>query len=171
MDPEALHDIVEPTAVSWMPSTVGWVIVGVVLLGMALRSGWLRYRRWQADAYRRAGLVELLSLRAAVLGTEGSPVGDGIGGSGEREALASLPALVKRVALAAADRGEVAAMTGDVWLAWLDGSYHRPAFTHGVGRLLPELAYAPGLAGRLDRTEIDQLLGLVEDWIRTHRVA
>ena len=153
MNPERLHDIVEPAAVSWVPQTAGWLVLGVFLTAIAAWWGWTRYVAWRDAAYRRAALKVLAELRA-----------------GGVAALPSVPALVKRVAISAAGRRSVASLSGTAWLTYLDRSYTRAAFTEGPGRILPELAYASET--RLDgmgQTELDALFGLLDEWIRTHR--
>ena len=154
MNPDRLHDIVEPTAVSWLPQTAGWLVLAVLLVGVAAWWAWKRYEAWRNAAYRRAALEVLAELRA-----------------GGTTALPSLPALVKRVAISASDRRSVAALSGRAWLEYLDRSYVGAAFTEGPGRLLPELAYASReTIGGIGQADVDGLFALLEDWIRTHRV-
>jgi hypothetical protein len=162
MNPDRLHDIIEPQAVSWLPQTVGWAVLAVVVFAVLARWSWSRYRAWQRAAYRRDALAELAKLQQTVM-TDGDR-------AARTRALAALPELVKRVALSATDRAAVAGLSGEAWLSYLDRSYARPAFTEGLGRRLPELTYAPpdrihGLVG----PELESLFALVEDWIRTHR--
>ena len=59
MNPDRLHDIVEPVAVSWLPQTGGWAVLALLLTAAVGWWAWARYRAWQAAAYRRAALVEL----------------------------------------------------------------------------------------------------------------
>ena len=72
---------------------------------------------------------------------------------------------MKRTALACRPRVEVAALTGDAWLRFLDESYGGDGFTRGAGRALTALAYeaSPEVDG-------DALVPLVRDWIRKHDV-
>ena len=58
-------------------------------------------------------------------------------------AVAEIPVLVKGIALAFGPRSEVASLTGDAWLQFLDRSYGGSGFTEGPGRLLPTIAYRP----------------------------
>lgn len=147
-----LHDIVVPEPLPWWPPAPGWIVLaGLLFLAFAILS-WFRWRLWKRDAYRRAALVEL----------------DRIGG-GEREELASLPALIKRTALAAYPRTEVAPLYGDAWLEFLDREGHTDRFTRGPGRLLLELSFRPGAAEALDAQGATELLALARDWIRRHR--
>lgn len=60
-----LHDVTIPDSVSWVPQTIGWKILGVVLLLVAF---YLTYRlalRWWNNRYRKEALkeIELLDAR------------------------------------------------------------------------------------------------------------
>ena len=159
IDMTRMHDIVAPAPVSYAPQTVGWYIVGAVALaGLAwLGVRWLR--RYQSRRYRRLALDELAAIDAALVDP-----------AGRADALGRIPALVKRVGLAAFPREEVASLSGDAWLARLDRSLGGDAFARGPGQLLPTLAYAP--ASSLQSVTDDRvraLVDLVRLWIRTHR--
>ncbi|UXA00060.1 DUF4381 domain-containing protein [Vibrio splendidus] len=59
-----LHDVTIPESVSWMPQTVGWKILGVALLLVAI---YLTYRlalKWWNNRYRQEALKELTLLDA-----------------------------------------------------------------------------------------------------------
>jgi hypothetical protein len=94
---ERLHDLVLPPEVSCWPPAPGWyavfalVLVAVALLG---RRAW---KRWRANAYRRAALRELDSMEDA----------------------AAIAELLRRTALAIAPRPLIAEKTGTAWLDWL----------------------------------------------------
>ena len=85
-------------------------------------------------------------------------------------ALGDLATLVRRAALHTAPRDQVAALSGDAWLSFLDGGLRGDAFRSGAGRLLVDAPYRPPAAiARIERTEIDALCALVERWLRLHR--
>jgi cbb3-type cytochrome oxidase subunit 3 len=155
---EKLHEILLPEPVSWMPQTIGWYVVfGLVLLVV----GWWVYRslrRFQKNRYRRLALAELAVIERELQQPER-----------RGKALAEIPFLLKWTALAAFPRIDVAGLSGERWLAFLDKTMGGKGFTEGVGCLLPELAY--GLALRIadisDET-IYKLLHLVRRWIKMH---
>ena len=102
-----LHDIAPPPPVSMMPATWAWAALAAVLLA-ALAAGlrlWLGHRR--RTAYRRAALAELRTLAPALA-------------RGDPGALAALDRLIRRTALAAFPRAEVATLAGADWIAFLD---------------------------------------------------
>jgi hypothetical protein len=101
-----LGDIAAPPPVSMLPATWGWAVLAALvlaLLALGLRV-WLRHYR--ATAYRRAALAELRGHAPAL--TANDPV-----------ALARLATLLRRTALAAFPRPEVATLAGPDWLAFL----------------------------------------------------
>lgn len=143
-----LEEIELPEKVPFSPETIGWYflagLLGVALLWVA----WRFWRKWQSNAYRREAMTEL----------------------GEIEATPEhLPELLKRVALAAYPRVQVAELSGDAWLGFLDGTLGTTDFTRGIGHWLPELAYDPGAAGRMSEKENKSLFGLAARWIRGHQ--
>ena len=159
IDMSRVHDIVSPEAVSYAPQTVGWYVLGLLALAavvwVALR--WLR--GYRARRYRRDGLAELAILESQLRDP-----------TTRIDALERIPVLVKRVGLAAFPREQVAALSGDAWLARLDASMGGNAFARGPGQLLPTLAYAP--ASSLETVADDHvraLVDLVRRWIRNHR--
>lgn len=151
---KGLQEIPLPPPVSYRPATVGWAVVGVLLLAIAAYAAWRAWRRWQANAYRRAALRELADLETR-LGAAATHAG----------AAAELPALVKRTALACFPRERVAPTTEDEWLAFLDRTCPPGGFVTGAGRLLPKIAYA---ADQPADGELRDLTALVRRWIERH---
>ncbi len=144
----ALRPLHVPAPVEWWPPAPGWwVLVG---LGVALLTlvWWLRRRR----ALRRAALRELRRL-------QDDARGDGDFAAGVNQ-------LLRRFALVCYPRREVAALSGEAWLAFLET--HSPAggFAAGPGRALLRAPYAPRC--EFDR---DALAVLARGWIRRQRVS
>ena len=87
-------------------------------------------------------------------------------------ALRSVPALLKRSALAAYPRQTVASLAGEEWLRFLDDSYGGSGFSEGPGRLLLQAAYAPATQLQtLSESERRELIDLAREWVRRHRGA
>jgi len=159
VDLARLHDLVMPPAVSYAPSTVGWYILGALLIvALAwLVSRWLAHRR--ARRYRRDALRELAAIEARLRGAE------------RAAAFIELDVLIKRVALAAYSRADVAALSGDAWLSFLDHARGGRTFTSGDGRALGELPYTSIEARQSVSAErTSALVDAVRDWIEGHRV-
>jgi Ca-activated chloride channel family protein len=136
-----------PPEVSLWPQTWPSRIVIVLLIVGLIAGLWWFIRWWHANRYRRAALAEL----------------DTIVSSGP--APGSLAVLVRRTALAAFPRAEVAALSGRDWLAFLDSSYGGTGFSQGPGKVLAAAPYEPYATGADDNALAD----LVRRWIRKHR--
>ena len=132
MDPEQipLRDLHLPEAVGWWPLAPGWwLLMGLAAVGLALL---LRQylRRRARGAARRHALQQLKELTAEY--------------EQHRDAVrfsAALSELLRRTMLAYAPRQEVAGLTGDAWLAWLDRDLDAPRFQTAAGRKLLEMPY------------------------------
>lgn len=140
---DLLHDLVTPAPVSWWPPTPGWSIVLAALALAALALAVKALIHWQRNRYRREAL-HLLEDPAT------TP--------------AQWSALLKRTALAAWPREEVAHLTGGAWLDFLDRTGGTRAFSEGAGRSIEDLAFDPQAGG-----SADELKALVGGWIRNHR--
>jgi len=153
-----LRDIVEPASIPWWPPAPGvWLLLALVVVWMVagLVLWWVHWRR---RAYRRAGLRELRGIAAR------------LGQAPERAAaLVDLAALLKRVALVAYTREQVAALSGNAWLTFLDRTGGTTRFTGGPGAVLAEVSSRPGLGAALDVTQVEALVATAQDWIRQHR--
>ncbi len=155
-DLDRLHEIVPPEAVAWTPQTVGWYLLAAVLAVLLVWVGVRLRRHWVADRFRRQALAELAKIE------------EGLGSPESREAsLRSLPALLKRAALASTPRQEVASLAGGDWLAWLDSGLGSDDFSAGEGRVLAEIAYLPsGSLDQLPEERARHLVALARRWIR-----
>lgn len=154
---DKLQEIRLPAPVAWTPQTVGWyVLAALAALGLLWLARALA-RRWAANRYRRAALAELAGIKGR-LGGETGPA----------RALAEIPALLKRTALATFPREEVAGLSGETWLGFLDSSAGTTDFSSGPGQMLADLPYSPA-AQSPPADDIRQLLSVSQRWIRRHR--
>ena len=153
-DPLAsLHPLREPPPIEWWPPAPGWWLVLALLLAGLLAAGWLLRRRYRAGAYRRRALAQLLALREERL-DQGDRTGY----------VAGTNALLKSVAMHAWPRAEVAASSGETWLAFLndtmpEGERFDPGFvTAAYRKECPDI-------------DLEALHQSAAVWIRCHRVA
>ena len=154
-DPVAgLIDIPLPQEVSLWPETWASRIAVVVLLVTAVVAIWrfISYRR--ANRYRREALAELTRITSA---PDTAP----------NELAAQLSLLVRRTALAAFPRQQIAPLSGAAWLAFLDQSSGGTEFSRGAGRWLVSAPYAKTEPNDSQRPE---LIELTRRWIRGHHV-
>lgn len=155
---DRLHDIVLPQDVAWWPVSSGaWLVLAFVLVWIAA-AGLLWWRRYRRNAYRRAALRCLEQLRAELRA-----------GATSSAAVGELAELLKRTALAAFPRHDVAMLSGDRWLQFLARTSGLPDFTAAAGRTLVEATFNPS-STRVGPGECERLFGLARKWITAHRV-
>jgi hypothetical protein len=144
-----LYDIVIPDPVSlWPPGPAWFVLAGLILVGIACVV-WLRYRRWQRDAYRRTALEQLDTTHT----------------------IPEISLLLKRVALVSYDRREVAGLAGTDWIEFLRNTGGR--FADDDGRLLAAAYRNPATdrgANTVSPPPLDSLVSSARAWIRNHHV-
>lgn len=147
-----LRDIHLPPEPGFWPPAPGWWLLFGLLLALAFwlgRLGWSQYRRFRR---RQRILLELDQLERA--GLSGPAL------------IAAVSALLKRVALSRYPRTEVAALTGEAWLAFLDRTGGDGRFSGGAGRALAHGAYAPEARARGQQDNEQALLSVARDWLR-----
>ncbi|TCU08396.1 DUF4381 domain-containing protein [Rhizobium sullae] len=155
----SLHDIAMPEPVSWMPQTWGWaVLIGAILAMLALAGlRWLLHYR--ANAYRREALALLVAVEERLRRPETRQ--DGIRELGE---------VLKRAALAAWPRADVASLSGGSWVSFLDAHDDDKA-GHALERLLDDLEYhGAQVVSDLPSNLCGDLVAAARDWIERHHV-
>lgn len=108
-----LRDIVQLPPVSWWPLAPGWWVVLMVLAIISIVAAVRAWQRWSANAYRRAALHELQSATT----------------------VSAVEKILKRAALCAFSRKEVASLAGHAWCQWLgetSGSEVPPTVAHSL---------------------------------------
>jgi hypothetical protein len=157
MDPTQipLRGLHFPAAISWWPLAPGWwllIAIVVVALVLLLRS-WMR-RRTRAAARRHA--LKQLEHATLAYAEHRNPAKLGI----------EVSELLRRTMLAYAPRADVAGLTGDAWLEWLDRDLPASRFRQGAGRELIDLPYRdPETAGA--DVDLDGMLAAVRERLRT----
>ncbi len=138
-----LHDFYQPPPPPWYPQTIGWYVVfataALLLLWLAMHL----LRRRRENRYRREALRELASIEAT-----------------------QLSALLKRTALSAWPREEVAALSGPAWLRFLDTSAHKPLFESTPENRIEDLALSPSKLSSEDESALRSAAG---SWIKHHK--
>jgi len=147
-----LRDIHLPTAISWWPLAVGWWIL-LSVLAAAVLIGWLMYRR----RYRERAALRALNAVAESLAKGTAPV----------LCVQRISMILRRFAMSIEAPNTVAGLTGEQWLAFLDGRWPRDEFAAGVGRVLIYGPYAP--PDRVSESDATALNELCIDWVRAQR--
>ncbi|MGZ8250146.1 DUF4381 domain-containing protein [Methylomagnum sp.] len=141
-----LRDIHLPESVGWWPPAIGWwlllILVPLLIVGLV----------WVIRRLRRVSPVKLARRELDALRADAS--------LDPAEKLRRLSILLRRTALSIHPRDEVASLTGEAWLRWLDSGLGEPRFSRGVGRWLVDVPYRP-----TPPTDLDELLDLCRDWL------
>lgn len=153
-----LHDIVVPDGVNlWWPPAPGWYVLAGLVIGLAAWGLWRIRQRRKAARYRVEALAELRMLRRHARDPQA--------------ATADLLILLKRTALAAYPRAQVAGLSGEPWWGFLDLSGGRPDFADGLGNLAEQLVYAQQGGDTVSARDLRRLYKAAEHWIKRHRPA
>ena len=138
---DMMEPVPEPPAISLMPQTPGWIVLGIIVVGLAFWAARALQARHRERAYRRAALAEL-----AEIGNDS----------------AKIATLLRRTALAGFPRDQVAGLVGEDWLNFLDQSYGGKGFSGEQGQVF--------LAAPYRQSAPDPALGaLARDWITLHK--
>ncbi|MEM8769776.1 MAG: DUF4381 domain-containing protein [Pseudomonadota bacterium] len=144
-----LHDIVEPPAASWLPVTGGWWVLACWLLTALALCGLALRRRYQQNRYRRVALARV----EEILAESAQPA-------------AELVTLLKRTALAAYPRGQVAGLYGAAWRDFLIDASGDDPLVRETAAQIAAAAYDPSLS---EAAAAPELAAGVRRWIRCHR--
>ena len=157
MDPREipLRDLHLPDAIGWWPLAPGWWLLIVLAVAALAWLAWRLAARRRRAAARRQALGQLESI-----GRCWAESGDAVGTARE------LSTLLRRAMLAYSPRSDVAGLTGDAWLHWLDRDLPDRAFTQGPGRCLLDLPYRNPASTGPD-LDIDGLIGAVRQRLQT----
>tara|TARA_B100002003_G_scaffold83203_1_gene77647 strand:- start:13589 stop:14137 length:549 start_codon:yes stop_codon:yes gene_type:complete len=152
VDPLAqLRDIHLPGPIDSWPPAPGWWILAIAAMAVVIYGLYYLYQRWMRNQYRRDALKHLGVLKTTC---ENEPA----------EYLTRFNELLKRVALSHYTREQVASLTGEAWVAFLDLTGETQEFSMGAGQVLVSGNYRP------DRDiSIDDLHQIGSHWIKHHR--
>lgn len=146
---DLMHGLVMPEPVAWLPETPGWWIVLGWLLAVLLLVAWQFIKRRQRNRYRRDALTELKSIAARPE-------------LGPAESAQRIATLLKRTALAAYPREDVAALYGADWAQFLKESAGNDPQVADAADMLAAAAYRPDIDGGV-------MVEPARRWIRLHR--
>jgi len=135
-----LRDIAVPPPVSWWPLAPGWWFIIVLIISVLSYIAYRAWCNWCASAYRRAALCEL---NAATT-------------------IADVSNILKRTALVAFPRGEVASLSGKQWCTWLQrtGTMSLPAAVL--------IAFTKDVFSNQQTQALPEVIDFAEAWIRSH---
>ena len=148
-----LRDVHLPEAVGFFPLAVGWWIT-MALIPILL---WISFKIYK-HLTRKTAVKSAKKLLAALKQDKTKT---------EAQVLAEISALLRRVAMSVAPRGECASLTGQTWLEYLDKWLKTPEFTQGVGQCLADVNYRKNQKEKID---IEELIKLTERWLKAQKI-
>jgi hypothetical protein len=146
---DLMHGLVMPGAVSMLPMTPGWWILSCWLFAVLVLACLYLLKRRRRNRYRREALTVLKSIERE---SDLSPP----------ESAQRIAALLKRTALAAYPRQQVASLSGSEWARFLIESANEDRQISEAAGMLAAAAYRPDVDGR-------ELSAPARRWIRLHR--
>lgn len=152
---QALRAYRLPDPVAWWPPAPGWWMLAILMLAVIAGALWLLFERRRRLAAAKQAQQELNRLRHDLALRKDTV-----------SFVRRLSVLLRRYALARFPRDDVAALTGEDWLVFLDAQGGNGRFLNGPGRHLADAPYRAGAD-----VPAEQLAALVEDWIRCNRRA
>lgn len=145
-----LKELPLPEPIGYWPQATGWYVVAAVVVLMLAWWLWRRWQSWQGNAYRRDALVRIDAMAE------------------DPALLADLPLVLRRCALLAYRRSEVASLRGEAWIEWLNRTAKRDLFSKDDARLIDALAYAGDSRLGADCDALARLLASSKSWVRSH---
>jgi hypothetical protein len=150
---KGIEEVLSPQAISWWPQAPGWKYVAIILGLLAIWYGWRRWQWWLQNRYRREAARALQKL---VDTHRDSP-----------EMLYPLARLLKASALQAFERRDIAPLSGEAWVRWLNEQLPEAVFCENSSRLLARAQYRP--LTEIDSNSMAQLVDQARSWIHNHR--
>lgn len=146
-----LRDIHLPGVIPFWPPAPGWWILTALVL-VSVLGGWWSYRRYQ-DRQRSATRLARVQLQQIVSRYEAD--------RNALELVSELSILLRRLSISLFPRTEVASLTGQAWLEFLDRQSGQSHFSNGSGRLLSEAPYRR----EVSVGEAEQVLDYCRQWL------
>jgi len=157
MEPQSLplRDIHMPEPMTWWPLAPGWwILLGLfclLILAIFLLRRWLIKQRKMP---KRVALRELEKLQRDYQQHHNS-----------QTLIQGVSILLRRFFITEYSRTQVASLTGEAWLQFLDQQLGKPQFTQGEGRCLIEAPYRANV-----KFEVETLLKICHSIITTQPV-
>ena len=136
-----LRDIAQPPPVPWWPPAAGWWFLFALLIITSATLLYRTWRSWRANGYRRAALREIRTAS-----TE-----------------AQIADILKRTALCAYPRSQIASLTGSQWCAWLRDTGGQE-LSESLQRSLTS-----GVFRDESLTNTNELAVFADHWVKNHR--
>ena len=155
-----LNDIVLPEAVGWWPLASGWYFLLGLLLIILVWFIYTSIKHRINNRYRRTALHQLQLLAPEVNKAD------------KRDSvLRQIPILLKRTALTAYPRRQLASLTGKNWYDFLNSKVGTPPFTESICNSLDNISYSVGSLDTVDAEAASELMKACKHWLKHHQPA
>jgi len=144
-----LRDIHIPEAIGGWPPAFGWWLLAVLMLLLPGVLVWLYRRLTRLTAVKTA--------RKLLKALRNDPSRDDL------TKITELSALLRRVAISTDTRAEVAGLTGQNWLTYLDRTVKGAPFSEGPGRVLLDTHYRKTAPSEPALRDVFQVC---DDWLK-----
>ena len=153
-----IDEIILPEAVSMWPSAPGWKVLSIIILLWVLYRtvNWIKYtwrNRYRGEVLRQIDKIQKQSENDI------------------NSVISILPHYLKVTALQAYPRHDVASLSGNEWLIFLDLHYAGPSFSKSVGKKLLTISYLPQEQWQISKEESRTLIKMSRQWIKKHKEA
>lgn len=149
-----VEGVIPPDPVSFWPPQPGWYVVIVILLALLIWGIYKAVKKYQKNAYRRMGLMQLKKLQ------ELKP---------DQGSLAQLNNLLKAASIEAYSRDVVASLSGPQWYEFLAGSCKRNPFSEDQSTVIANGSFDHSLIDNMDQTSWNKLVISAQNWMKSHR--
>lgn len=144
-----LKDIHLPVAIGWWPPAMGWWLLVILIPLLILLLIKLIRHITRSTAIKSAKRI-LSQIKQDST-------------KNELEKLKEISILLRRVAVSVAPRANIAGLTGQPWLDFLDQGMKDKPFTQGIGQCLINTPYQNNTSLNVD---INQLISLCQQWLK-----
>lgn len=145
---KGISEVIPPDSVSWLPSAPAWRLLAVAAAAYLIWYAIGKVRHWWRNRYRREACRQLNLLTAS----DPAPV-------------QNIAVLLKATALQARPRSEVARLSGQDWVSWLNRQAPA-AFSTGSAELLGSTQYR---AASIGPDQFETLRQECRNWIMQHQ--
>ncbi len=149
-----IQDIITPEDVVFWPPQPGWYIILLVLLIIVGIFIVLRLRHKKRNAYRGKGILALDALKNKEISDSN---------------ILKVNSILKACALQAYNREDIAILSGEKWVDFLNKNATQVSFIGGCKTMLSQGPYQKFNSEAFKQSDFDALIALSTKWIKTHR--
>lgn len=144
-------EVVSPEDISWLPQTTGWAWLAGLMGVLLLRYSWRKLRHWHHNRYRREAAVKLQQIAQD---------------TAQERWLIELNKLLKLTALVAFSREQVARLSGQEWVDFLNKHCVSAPFSPDHCNLLARGVYENTSVADATR---QALIAACLNWVQNHK--